>query len=55
VKGGGWGSLKLGKRGRVGQPAGQQFDPAIVKTFVEMPENIWTDLRKGIEEQMRRF
>ena len=33
--------------------SGSQFDPAVVKGFLNMPENIWTDLRQGIEEQSR--
>jgi putative nucleotidyltransferase with HDIG domain len=28
--------------------AGRQFDPKIVKVFLEMPDNIWEDLRKDI-------
>jgi putative nucleotidyltransferase with HDIG domain len=28
--------------------AGRQFDPEIVKVFLEMPDNIWEDLRKDI-------
>jgi putative nucleotidyltransferase with HDIG domain len=28
--------------------AGRQFDPQIVKLFLEMPDNIWEDLRKDI-------
>ena len=28
--------------------SGRQFDPEIVKVFLEMPENIWEDLRKDI-------
>jgi putative nucleotidyltransferase with HDIG domain len=35
--------------------SGRQFDPQVVKTFLEMPENIWDDLRKGIDEQITRF
>lgn len=35
--------------------AGRQFDPQVVKTFLEMPENIWDDLRRGIDEQIHRF
>ena len=35
--------------------AGRQFDPQVVRTFLEMPENIWDDLRKGIDEQIHRF
>jgi putative nucleotidyltransferase with HDIG domain len=32
---------------------GRQFDPKIVDTFLAMPENIWTDLRKEIEDSSR--
>jgi putative nucleotidyltransferase with HDIG domain len=35
--------------------AGRQFDPDVVKTFLEMPENIWADLRKDIDQQTNRF
>ena len=35
--------------------AGRQFDPGIVKTFVEMPESIWHDLRKEINSQIYKF
>jgi HD-GYP domain-containing protein (c-di-GMP phosphodiesterase class II) len=28
--------------------AGRQFDPEIVKVFLEMPDNIWEDLRSDI-------
>jgi response regulator RpfG family c-di-GMP phosphodiesterase len=31
--------------------SGRQFDPKIVKVFLEMPNNIWEDLRKDINEQ----
>jgi putative nucleotidyltransferase with HDIG domain len=34
--------------------AGRQFDPEIVKTFMEMPDNIWTDLRQHIVAQTQR-
>ena len=29
--------------------SGRQFDPAMVKVFLNMPENIWSDLRQDIE------
>ena len=35
--------------------AGRQFDPGIVKVFLEMPDNIWEDLRKNVQEQISRF
>jgi HD-GYP domain-containing protein (c-di-GMP phosphodiesterase class II) len=35
--------------------AGRQFDPNIVKVFVDMPESIWHDLRKEINSQLYRF
>ena len=35
--------------------AGRQFDPLVVKTFLEMPENIWDELRRGIDDQVHRF
>jgi len=28
--------------------SGRQFDPIIVKTFLEVPDHIWEDMRKGI-------
>jgi putative nucleotidyltransferase with HDIG domain len=30
--------------------AGRQFDPEVVKTFLEMPANIWEDLRREIQD-----
>src|SRR3954467_5467287 len=35
--------------------SGRQFDPNIVKSFVDMPESIWHDLRKEINSQIYRF
>jgi putative nucleotidyltransferase with HDIG domain len=32
--------------------SGRQFDPEVVKVFLSMPENIWTDLRKNIDAQI---
>ncbi len=29
--------------------AGSQFDPALVKTFLSMPDNLWGDLRRQVE------
>ena len=28
--------------------SGRQFDPEVVKVFLEMPDNIWEDLRREI-------
>jgi HD-GYP domain-containing protein (c-di-GMP phosphodiesterase class II) len=30
--------------------SGKQFDPQVVKVFLEMPDNIWEDLRKEIQD-----
>ena len=35
--------------------SGRQFDPQIVKVFLEMPDNIWEDLREGINGQTPSF
>jgi putative nucleotidyltransferase with HDIG domain len=35
--------------------SGRQFDPSVVTTFLQMPEHIWDDLRKSIDEQIHRF
>ncbi|HKM46024.1 MAG TPA: HD domain-containing phosphohydrolase [Terriglobales bacterium] len=35
--------------------SGRQFDPEIVKVFLEMPDSIWEDLRKDIDGQSRSF
>ena len=34
--------------------AGRQFDPEVVRVFLEMPDNIWDDLRKEIHNQIYR-
>jgi putative nucleotidyltransferase with HDIG domain len=34
--------------------SGKQFDPEVVKVFLEMPDNIWDDLRKEIHDQIYR-
>src|SRR5690349_2494945 len=33
----------------------RQFDPEIVRTFMAMDKNIWSDLRKEIDAQIHRF
>jgi putative nucleotidyltransferase with HDIG domain len=35
--------------------SGRQFDPAIVKLFLDMPDTLWEDLRKEIQEQLDGF
>lgn len=32
--------------------SGRQFDPEVVKVFLEMPDKIWEDLRKDIDAQI---
>jgi putative nucleotidyltransferase with HDIG domain len=35
--------------------SGRQFDPQVVQTFLSMPENIWSDLRREIDAQIHPF
>jgi putative nucleotidyltransferase with HDIG domain len=35
--------------------SGRQFDPSIVEVFLKMPDSIWEDLRKQIDQQLYRF
>lgn len=35
--------------------AGRQFDPHVVDVFLSMPESIWRDLRREIDNQIYRF
>jgi putative nucleotidyltransferase with HDIG domain len=35
--------------------SGRQFDPDVVKAFVEIPEEIWNHLRKDIDSQISRI
>jgi len=35
--------------------SGRQFDPEVVKVFLEMPDHIWEDLRKEIHAQIYRI
>src|SRR5580692_1717093 len=35
--------------------SGKQFDPTVVAVFLEMPKEIWPDLRKEIDSQVNRF
>ena len=42
-------------REEINRCGGTQFDPAVVKIFMAMPESIWTDLRREIDQQIYRF
>ncbi len=35
--------------------AGRQFDPDVVATFLAMPDHIWDDLRREIDNQIHKF
>jgi len=35
--------------------SGRQFDPEVVRVFLQMPDTIWEDLRKEINQQSYRF
>ena len=35
--------------------SGRQFDPEVVETFLTMPDHIWDDLRKAIDNQIYKF
>src|SRR5580658_1089381 len=41
-------------REEIAKWAGRQFDPEVVKVFLEMPDNIWDDLRREIHAQIYR-
>ena len=34
--------------------SGRQFDPEIVKVFLEMPDNIWEDLQREVDRNSAR-
>jgi len=35
--------------------SGRQFDPEVVTTYLDMPEDIWGGLRKDVDSQINRF
>jgi HD-GYP domain-containing protein (c-di-GMP phosphodiesterase class II) len=35
--------------------SGRQFDPEVVRVFLDMPDTIWDDLRKEINSQIYKF
>jgi len=41
-------------RAEIERWSGRQFDPEVVKVFLEMPDKIWEDLRKDIDGQIYR-
>ncbi|HEX6503949.1 MAG TPA: HD domain-containing phosphohydrolase [Terriglobales bacterium] len=42
-------------RAEIKRCSGTQFDPEIVEVFLRMPDNIWEDLRREINDQNYRF
>ena len=38
-------------REEIAKWSGRQFDPEVVRVFLEMPDKIWEDLRKEIHER----
>ena len=42
-------------RAEIARWSGRQFDPEVVKVFLEMDEKIWPDLRKEVDGQVQRF
>src|SRR5437868_2316405 len=42
-------------REEIGRWSGKRFDPDVVRTFLNMPESIWEDLRREIDAQLIRF
>jgi putative nucleotidyltransferase with HDIG domain len=41
-------------RAEIQKWSGRQFDPEVVRVFLEMPDKIWEDLRKDIDAQIYR-
>jgi putative nucleotidyltransferase with HDIG domain len=42
-------------RAEIARWSGRQFDPEVVKVFLDMDEKIWPDLRKEVDGQVQRF
>ncbi|ABF41499.1 response regulator receiver modulated metal dependent phosphohydrolase [Candidatus Koribacter versatilis Ellin345] len=42
-------------REEIAQWSARQFDPKVVDTFLQMPDTIWRDLRREIDQQVYRF
>src|SRR5499433_1127045 len=42
-------------REEIRRHSGTQFDPKVVRVFLQMPDTIWEDLRKEINSQIYRF
>lgn len=41
-------------REEIERSSGRQFDPEIVRAFLSMPENVWSDLRRQINARINR-
>jgi putative nucleotidyltransferase with HDIG domain len=47
------GSLREAKS-EIQRWSGRQFDPQVAQAFLEIPEHIWNDLHRGIDQQIHR-
>ena len=47
-------AIAAGREDEIKKWSGRQFDPEVVKVFLEMPDNIWDDLRNEIHAQIYR-
>jgi HD-GYP domain-containing protein (c-di-GMP phosphodiesterase class II) len=41
-------------REKIESSSGRQFDPEVVRAFLSMPEDIWSDLRRQISAHFHR-